>query len=489
MALGGDGFYRAAREWAGATTGYSLLPCRFIHLDAERYLLTNFAGEYLVLSSDALHQFIRHELSPNAEEYRRLKARHFLLDGDSTVPIDLLAAKYRTRQAHLARSTSLFMVVTTLRCDHCCGYCQVSGRADREYSYDMTREVADATVSFIFRSPSPAIKIEFQGGESLLLFDMVKYIVSAVERENLIAQRDIAFVIATNLSPVTDEILTFCRDHHVAISTSLDGPRELHNANRPCPSRDSYEEAVRGIHRAQEALGADQISALMTTTRASLSHPEEIVDEYIRYGLGSVFLRTLHPYGRAATSSPANGYTTEEWLEFYRKALRYILAKNYEGVSLREEFSAILLRKMLTSWSCGYVDLQSPAGIGISGIVINHDGSVYVSDEARMLGEMGDRKFLMGNILTDRYEDIMLSEALLQPLSTTLTECMPQCADCGIQPYCGSDPVRHYRSQGDVIGFKPTSGFCKTHMESVKHLVHLLEDDPKAASVLRAWIQ
>jgi len=37
-------------------------------------------------------------------------------------------------------------------------------------------------------------------------------------------------VIATNLALITDEILDFCRQHSVLISTSLDGPRDLHNA-------------------------------------------------------------------------------------------------------------------------------------------------------------------------------------------------------------------------------------------------------------------
>jgi radical SAM protein with 4Fe4S-binding SPASM domain len=161
---------------------------------------------------------------------------------------------------------------------------------------------------------------------------------------------------------------------------------------------------------------------------------------------------------------------------------------NRQGTALREEYTTVLLRKMLTPYATGYVDLQSPAGIGISGIVVNYDGNVYCSDESRMLAEMGDRTFLMGNVLTDSYEEIMLSDALLEPLSTTMTECVPQCADCGIQPYCGSDPVRHYRTQGDFVGFKPSSDFCQKHMGVVKHLVHLLEDDKAAASILRTWI-
>jgi len=43
------------------------------------------------------------------------------------------------------------------------------------------------------------------------------------------------------------------------------------DANWPRPGRDSYERTIAGIRRTHEALGLDSVSALMTTTRASLS--------------------------------------------------------------------------------------------------------------------------------------------------------------------------------------------------------------------------
>jgi hypothetical protein len=65
-----------------------------------------------------------------------------------------------------------------------------------------------------------AVRYEFQGGEPLLNFDLIKYIVLEAKRRNVAEKRDLAFVIATNLSFLTDEILNFCRDHAILISTS-----------------------------------------------------------------------------------------------------------------------------------------------------------------------------------------------------------------------------------------------------------------------------
>lgn len=472
---------------AAAGDSYALLPFRFTRLDSTRYFLSNFAGEYHLLTRDELPRLVRHELPLDSDTYRALKSKHFVLDGDSTVAIELLASQYRTRQSFLARFTSLFMFVTTLRCDHACTYCQVSSRSGADGNVDMPDDVVTKGVEFMFRSPSPTLKVEFQGGESLLHFDAVREIVRLVEERNALEGRDISFVITSNLSALSDGILDFCKAHNVAFSTSLDGPREIHNANRPRPGHDSYDEAVKGIRRVQEALGPERISALMTATRASLAAPVGIVDEYVRQGFRSIFLRSLNPYGRAADVSYEAGYTTEEWLEFYTRCMAHIIELNLEGIAFTEEFSALVLTRLLTSYPTGFVDLQSPAGLGISGIVINYDGAVYPSDEARMLAEMGDRKFRLGSVLTDSYEEIMLSPVLFETLRATTTEGMPGCADCGFQPYCGSDPVRHYRMQGDFVGLKPRSDFCKKMMGIIRHLVLLLEDGGEAARVLRRW--
>ncbi|MDR3635415.1 MAG: His-Xaa-Ser system radical SAM maturase HxsB [Isosphaeraceae bacterium] len=467
---------------------YALLPMRLISLDSSRYVLTNLAGEYIVLPKQAVRQLVHHELDMTSPAYSELKSRHFVLDGDSSVALDLLAVKYRTKQALLANLTSLFMYVVTLRCDHSCPYCQVSRQSMDRHAYDMKPDVAERAIDLMFRSPSKSIKVEFQGGEPLLNFALIQRIVERVKVRNDSERRDVQFVIATNLAPLTDDMLAYCREHEILISTSLDGPKELHNQNRPRPGGDSHELAEKGIRRVREALGPDRIAALMTTTAASLSRPTEIIDEYVRQGFSCIFLRPLSPYGFAVKTGLVTQYTMEQWLEFYRTALAHIIELNLRGVPFREEYSSLILRKMLTPYATGYVDLQSPAGIGIAGLVFNYDGEIYASDEARMLAETGDRRFRLGSVADDSFEDVMLSDALVDVLSETMTESVPMCADCGFQPYCGSDPVYHYATQGDVVGFKPSSDFCRKNMAVMRHLVHLLEDDERAASVLKSWL-
>src|SRR5271166_3989703 len=103
-----------------------------------------------------------------------------------------------------------------------------------------------------------------------------------------------------------------------------------------------------------------------------------------------------------------------------------------------EIYASIIAKKMLTNTDPGYVDLTSPAGIGIGAIVYNYDGDVYASDEGRMLAEMGDRTFRLGNVHANTWEELMTSDALLDPLEASFADSAPMCSDCAFQPFCGS---------------------------------------------------
>lgn len=466
---------------------YALLPLRFLVLDTDRYVATNFAGEHVVLNAPDLHALVRHNLSPHTQLYDELKSKHFLFDGDSDVAIDLLACKYRTKHSLLSQLTSLFLFVVTLRCEHSCPYCQVSRQSQDRHAFDMQDSHAEKAIQFLFDSPAPSVKVEFQGGEPFLNFELIQRIADGVGARNDLPKK-IQFVIATNLALLTDEILDYCKRHDIYISTSLDGPRELHNANRPRKGDDSYERTIRGVAAVREALGADHVSALMTTTKASLDQPEAIIDEYVQQGFSSIFLRWLSPFGFAGKTGAFLSYSVDDWLRFYRRAIIHILRINREGTYFREEYASLLLRKILTPFPTSYVDLQSPAGMGISCLAFNYDGSIYASDESRMLAEMANDAFRLGHLDSDSFAQVVTSEKLLDFLQSTMTESMPMCADCGIQPYCGSDPVFHYATQGDIVGFKPASDFCRKNMEIVRYLIKLLEDDAEAGEILRSWI-
>jgi uncharacterized protein len=467
--------------------GYKLLPFKFDRFNDNQYIVTNMVGEYHLINNEKLKKLINKNLSEDDESFSDLRSKHFVYYPNEKSPMELLGLKYRTKLSRLALFTNLHIFVVTLRCDHSCPYCQVSRQSEDKSSFDMTVEMADKSIDFVFESPSPAVKIEFQGGEPLLNFDLVKYIVMRAKEINQREGKDLQFVIATTLSLLTDEILLFCKEHDIFISSSLDGPEALHNKNRPRPGKNSYQKFISGLNKARDSLGFDKVSALMTTTDNSLGSVKEIIDEYVSLGFEGIFLRPLSPYGFAIKTKKFLAYQTDSWLEFYKEGLEYIIELNKKGINFTEYYSSIILSKILTSNDTGYVDLMNPSGIGIAAIVFNYNGSVYASDESRMLAEMNDETFNLGNILRDSYEEIMLSDTLLDALENSFTLSAPMCSDCSYENYCGADPIYHHATQKDMVGRKYESDFCRKNMSIFKHLISLMEEDKVVKQLFLRW--
>ncbi len=467
---------------------YQLLPFRFLDYD-DKKIVVNEVGEHHILQPAEFDALVSHRLKTATQVYQDLKGKHFLHDSSSATPLALLATKYRTKRGFLQGFTRLHIFVVTLRCDHSCHYCQVSRVSMNREKYDMTRESADRALDLTFRSPAQDIKIEFQGGEPLLNFDLIRYITEGAERRNVEAGKNIHFVVATNLSFLNAEILEYLGEHAIRVSTSLDGPAAVHNANRPRPGNDAYETTVRGIEHVRQVLGRDAVSALMTTTRLSLEYPEEIVGEYMQQGFDRIFLRPLSPYGFAVKTEAKTGYDLDAFLLFYKRALNHVIEANRQGRWMVEVYAQILLTKILTPFPTGYVDLQSPAGAGISVAVYNYDGDVYATDEARMLAQMGDTTFRLGNVHADSYEDIFGGELLRSLVAASCVESLPGCSDCAFQSFCGADPVENYATQGDIFGHRPTSRFCGRNMEIIKHLLRLYHgEDPFVRALFWSWV-
>ncbi|WP_201832796.1 His-Xaa-Ser system radical SAM maturase HxsB [Microvirga zambiensis] len=450
--------------------------------------MTSEAGDFQVLDEATFASFARREPLIDKTTLRNLEAKHLLYKTSPETAVRLLATKLRTRKSFLRGGPSLHIFVVTLGCDHGCHYCQVSRRLHSGGRYDMSLETAAAAVDRLFDSPSPNLTVEFQGGEPLLAFPVIRHIVELIQARNVHEGRQIVFTITSTLHHLTDEILDFMRIHDFQVSTSLDGPRDLHDANRPLPGGGAHELTIEGIQRARQALGQGSVSALTTLTRRSLERPNEIVDEYVRLGFRSIFLRPLSPYGFAKKSERRLGYTVEDYLRFYRAALGYILEINRNGHLIEEAYAKILLSSILTPFPTTYVDLRSPVGSGFGTLVYNYDGGVYASDEGRMLKELGNDTLRVGSV-TDAYQTLMRSPAMELLAASGLSETLPGCSDCAFVPYCGPDPAGSLSRHGDPVGHRAESEHCQRHTGLFEILFdHLANGDSATLEIFDNWV-
>jgi uncharacterized protein len=479
--------FLAPESFSATTETLSLLPFNLERTGTNQYLVANLVGDFIRLTEEEVNRLIDLQIEPGDGLYKKAYSAHLITGTDQNAQRQLLALRLRSRMSFLRQVTPLHIFVVTLRCEHSCPYCQVSRQSTDRSRFDMSEDTAMRSLDIAFASPSSRIKIEFQGGEPLLNFSLIRSIVSNAKTRATSLGKKVDFVIASNLALLDDAVLEFCKLNDVLLSTSLDGPADLHNKNRPRPGGNSHELATRGIQRAKEVLGPDRVGALMTTTEASLDRVDDIIDEYLQMDLDGIFLRPLSPFGFAVKTKQFQKYDAKKWLGFYERGLRRVLEINRQGRPFREFYAALILTRMLSDRPIGYVDLRSPAGTGLGALVYNYDGNVFASDEGRMLAETGDNAFNLGHVDQDSYQSLILSDKLIGAISSSLTQCAPECSTCVFESHCGADPVYHHATQGDALGIKPLSAFCTRQKGIMGLLLDILENSPEDATILRRW--
>jgi His-Xaa-Ser repeat-associated upstream radical SAM protein len=408
----------------------------------SKHLIISPTGEYAFCGDSDIAAL--EARSPLPEElYMELKTKHFLCDDDEVVEEELIQSVRRhTKQAYLESMSILLMVVPTIECNCECVYCQASSRKSHSRSNYMGFKTIYAFCLFALSLPHKDIKIEFQGGEPTLHTAAIQFIVKFLEKHKDERGKSVSYVICTNLLELDSQLVELIVRYRIDISTSLDGGRELHEHNRPSPRfASTYDALWENLSRLREY--GVYPSALLTITRYNIGQIEKVIDEYIALGFRSVFIRQLNNYGYAFRNRSIQ-YSNEEFMGCYTEGVKYIIRKNLgNGVRIREEWFSILLKKVMSPFLDGFVDIQNPTALARMCLLVNHDGNIYPSDEARMIAEMGDGRFLLGNLAEHLRYDAMLARSSDFSHLYALDE-LPQCRACPYMPYCGADPVRNY---------------------------------------------
>ncbi len=458
----------------------------------DQVLITNQEGRWLILTQPEFDAFTRGRLDPTSDLYARLQRANFLRDH---YDVRAAAEMVRARKRFVHHGPNLHMAVVTLRCNETCVYCHAS-RADMDAVHtDMTRAVAEQTVDFIFKTTSPFVTIEFQGGEPLVNFEVVQHLIEYALDKNRRAGKQLEFTMVSNLSLMDDAKLEYLLGKRVQLCTSIDGPAPLHDKQRVLPMASSYGQAARWIKRINDAYAAAgldptlyHVEALLTTTRATLPLWKEVVDTYVALGCRALFLRPVDPFGFAAKTGPKIEYPRREYLAFYRRAVDYMIELHQGGVEILERYAAIFLTKILGGVDPNFLDVRWPAGAGLGALAYGHDGRIFTCDEGRMLDAMGDDAFALGHVATSTYRDVVGHETVRAVTIASNLDATPDCVDCTYQPYCGVPPSHSYKTQGTIFGRMRESALCEVYKGIQDYLFErLATGDAGVRQVLERW--
>ncbi|MFA6448057.1 MAG: His-Xaa-Ser system radical SAM maturase HxsB [bacterium] len=453
----------------------------------DMVVVTNDAGQHITLDKADFDLLSAGNIGENNKNYLDLKAMGCIHSGDGE-PSPVTVEKFKRRNMFIYQGPLLFIVIPTLRCNMKCAYCHASACGPKAYDYDMSIETAKRVVDTIFESPGINFGIEFQGGEPMLHWEAVKFTSNYAIERNKMHKRNLQLTIVSNLSLMDDEKLEFLISRKIGVCTSLDGPAFVHNKNRGGGHARLIKNIKNIMRRYKVEFDRYTPGALTTITRHSLPFHKEIVDSFVDLGMEGIHLRHYNPIGSAQSAIPDIGYSPEEFLDFYAKALDYIIDLNKQGTLLIDRTAWLFLLKILGEFDPNFMDLRSPCGAGIGQIAFNYDGSVYTCDEGRMLAMQGDESFLMGNVRENNYDELVGAEIVKQTCLASILDGIPRCCDCAYKPYCGVCPLLNYVEEGSLFAKIPQNRRHKIN-QGVLDIVFTKLQDESSKKVFINWLE
>jgi len=444
----------------------------------DHVLVTCIHGGWAVLSQKEFDLLRFGRLDENQILFKQLEKQGIILTKHNEQKV---IEDFRSRKSYLFSSVNLHIISPTLRCNHQCVYCHAKSQPMNAKGFDMDKETAKATVDFIFQTPSKSIGIEFQGGDPLANFPIIEYIIDYAKKVNEKKKKNMKFVMVSNLTMMDNDILKVLIKNKVGLCTSLDGPKELHDKNRKyLDGKSSYNKVVHWINVIKKE-HKYHLGALPTTTKFSLNYPKQIVDEYVKQGFNELRVRAMNNAGFAHELWKKIGYTPEEYVNFWKIILDYIIELNKKGTKIKEGMSILITKKFLSRKYHNYTCWGAPCGAALSQCAYDQNGDIFACDEARSFDV-----FKIGNVKENDYKQVFLSPTVSNIISVS-SGMLTGCNRCVWHPFCGSCVVCTFGQQGNIIGDMAIDNECKIRKLMLEHVLKKIVFSEEERKMLFEW--
>jgi uncharacterized protein len=373
------------------------------------------------------------------------------------------------------------------KCNSNCIYCINNAGKDSTEMLDL--KTGKKIIDFIFTIPKDYYYIEFTGGEPFENFDVLFKLTDYAKNKAFLLNKDIHFSVVSNLIDLKPEYIKFIIRNNITICTSLDGPKHLHNKTRKSPYyKDTYSNTLKNLKKIiyYSKKGVIETPNIITTvTKHSLAYPKEIVDEYIKLNISRIQLGFLEPLGRAENLWKSIGYTYKDYLDFYFKAIDYIIYLNIKKeIPVYEKGLLLLLRSVLTQNNSRHraIDIANR-------LAYDFKGNIYPSDEARIIGEEKDFTFKILNVENNNFNSFIHNKKTILFLISNFQELInPLCSKCPYSFYCKITTHYSYICSGRIFGNMIDSERCQLFNKIFEFIFKKLEDK-EIRKLFNIWIE
>jgi uncharacterized protein len=300
------------------------------------------------------------------------------------------------------------------RCNLRCSYCFYLGK-----TAPGTMRMSEATLARYIQqmgeSQQGAITFGWQGGEPTLLgLDWFRRAVKL--QRQLLPGREVRNALQTNGTLLTDEWGAFLAAEGFLVGISIDGPQDLHDAQRiDARGGPSWADVMRGL----AVLQRHRVAFNTLTCAGRLSEGRGLeVYEYLK-GIGS----TYHQYIPLVHATEPWSVTAEGWGQFMVSIFDH-WARNDIGTISVQWFDDALNRWTGKGSACVHSETCG------TGLALEHDGSVYACDH------FVRPEWLIGNLQTQPLAEIASAEKQRQFGQAKRDGLHPGCLTCPVLAGC-----------------------------------------------------
>lgn len=329
-------------------------------------------------------------------------------------------------------------------CNLRCRYCYAEGGSYGKEVRLLEPEKARQAVRLLVADARAGEKVTLIlfGGEPLLNMEAVA---AAVEEAELQAERtgkEVFISLTTNGTLITPEIAAFVREHRIGVSVSIDGPEDLHDANRMGPGGEGSYAPIVSQLSGLLAAGTAPVAARVTLVPEQWSRIEEVFDHLLALGFHEVGISPASPINRGLL--PDDDQDEQLFRGFSALAERFIREAAKGRVVPFSNIIDLLARLHVgqtKSVACG-------AGLGY--LAVDAGGDFYLCH--RLAGEDA---FRVGTL--DDGPDAEKIRSLLTTITAGRDEL---CAGCWARTLCGGGCHYENHLRENLLGL-PRGSSCR----------------------------
>jgi uncharacterized protein len=331
-------------------------------------------------------------------------------------------------------------------CNLRCSYCYAGGGSYGGAARFMTPELARRAARFLIESSGDRDRVTLVlfGGEPLLNLPALEAAVLEGEAAATTHGKRLVVSVTTNGTRFTPEVLEFLRTHPISISVSIDGPPDLHDANRRYPGANgggTYADIVAGLNLLRSCMPRPP-AARVTLTPDQWARVPEVFEHLLGLGFLEVGIAPTSPVSAELLPTPEQ----EETLlaGFSQLAQRFA----HEAAAGRVlPFSNLL--DLLGKLHLGQVK-GAPCGAGLGYLALDTDGRFFLCHRLA-----GVERFCVGDL--DAGIDHVKIQACLYEQAAPRQDA---CRACWARSLCAGGCHHENHLRENQLGLAP-GGSCE----------------------------